>query len=92
LKLYEAPLKITAEKLQISLYIANCDASIDSEAELQPLAHQAILLMARAKGYLIVPRNGQHKRCGKVEDGFWGAGTYGATCSPSCRYAPCPPG
>lgn len=92
LKLYGALLKVTAEKLQISLYIANCVTSNDSEAELQTLAHQAIPIMARAKGYLIVPRNGQHDRGGKGEDGLWQAGTNGVTCVLSWRYAPCLPG
>jgi len=39
--------------------------------------------VTRAKSYPTVPRNGQHDKDGKGEDGFWGAGTTGATCLPS---------
>lgn len=39
--------------------------------------------MTHAKSYPIIPRNGQHDKDGKGEDGFWGAGTNGATCLPS---------
>lgn len=70
------------EKLQISLYIANCVTSVDSKVELQT-THQAASIMSRAKSYPIVPRNGQRDRDGKGEDGFWGAVTTGATCLPS---------
>jgi hypothetical protein len=47
------------------------------------LTHQATSIVTRAKSYPIIPRNGQHDRDGKGEDGFWGAGTNGATCLPS---------
>lgn len=83
MKQYEALLKVTVEKLQISLYIANCVTSVDSKVGLQMLTHQATSIMTRAKSYPIVPRNGQHDRDGKGKDGFWGAVTTGATCLPS---------
>jgi len=82
LKQYEALLKVTVGKLQISLYIANCVTSVDSKVELQT-THQATSIMTRAKSYPNVPRNGEHDGDGKGEDGFWGAGTTGATCLPS---------
>jgi len=78
----EAPLKVTAEKLQISLYVANCVTSVDSKVDLQMLIHQATSIMTRAKSYPVIPRNGQHDRDGKGEDGFWGDGTNGAICLP----------